>query len=337
MFKKSAKKNSTELKVSISYDEKTDTISIQSKERKRRYKRRLDLSLRGPEADYRLDNLHYFLEREGLIPEGGGRFQTVPENLNHTHAITTDQWDKFPLGRFANGEEVIWDTLLSSNLLIAGTSGAGKTVIQRNIILHCLRHPENWVFYGIDLLRVELTPYLKYGQPITKIATTVADALTVVTKAHTELNKRYRIMEHAGISNFRDLPEPLPAWMIMIDEASYLLPNTGSKTDEGKKEDLLREELKYQLADIARLGRTAGINLALTTNRAESKTFPESFKEDFTTRIALGRMQGTEAYLLLGSDKTKEWAGAVKGRGYFQQSGEGYDFQAYYADKDLGI
>lgn len=335
MFNNSAKKDFIDLTVRISYDEKTDTISFQSKGVKRRYKRKLDLSLKGPETDYSLHNLHYFLEREGVVPEY--RFKTIPENLNHTHATTTEQWDKFPLGRFADGEETIWDSSQSSNLLIAGGAGTGKTVIQRNIILHCLRHPENWVFYGIDLLRVELTPYLKYGKPITKIATTASDALTVVTKAHTELNKRYLIMEQAGVNSFRDLPEPLPAWMIMIDEASYLLANTGSQTDEGKKEDLLREELKYQLADIARLGRSAGINLVLTTNRAESETFPESFKEDFTTRIALGRMHPIESHLLLGSDKTNEWAGAVRGRGYFQQFDEGYDFQAYGADKDLGI
>jgi hypothetical protein len=69
----------------------------------------------------------------------------------------------------------------------------------------------------------------------------------------------------------------------------------------------------------------------------DSGIFPTVFKEDFTTRIALGRMQGAESQILLGSDKTKEWAGAIKGRGYFQQFGEGYDFQAYYADKDLNI
>jgi DNA segregation ATPase FtsK/SpoIIIE-like protein len=123
----------------------------------------------------------------------------------------------------------------------------------------------------------------------------------------------------------------------MIDEASYLLPTTGSKTDEGKMEDLLREDLKSQLDDIARLGRAAGICLVLTANRVESRAFPKNFKEHFGTRIAFGRMQSFESELLLGSDKSKHWAGAIKGRGYFQQFGEGYDFQGYFIDKDLGL
>lgn len=331
MFRKSAKKKSLDLKVRISYDEKTDTINLKSKDRKRR----LDLSLRGLDADHYLPNLHYFLEREGIIPEEG-RFQTLPENLNYTHAINTEQWDKFPLGRFADGEEVIWDTSLSSNLFIAGSTGTGKSVIQRNIIFHCLRHPENWEFYGVDLLRVEMTPYLKYGQPIKRIVTTVSDALAVVTKAHTELNKRYRNMEQEGVNNFRDLDRPklLPAWMIMMDEASFLLANTGSKTDEGKAEDALREELKYQLDDIALLGRAAGIYLVLSTQRVDLRGFTEAFKGHFGTRIATGRMDEIASTRLLDNNNATRLNRAIKGRGYFQQYGEGYDFQSYFATSD---
>jgi S-DNA-T family DNA segregation ATPase FtsK/SpoIIIE len=335
MFKKSAKKNSLELKVKISYDEKTDTINIQSKDRRRRSSRKLDLSLKGLEADYNLHNLHYFLEREGMISEG--RFQTVPENLNHTHAINTEQWDKFPLGRFADGEEVIWDTSLSSNLLLSGGVGTGKSVLQRNILNHCLRHSENWVLYGFDPFRVEMVPYLKNNPVVAEITTEISDTAAMITRVHAEMNKRYKQLKETGTKNFRDLPTTLPALMIMINETSYLLSTTGSKSDEGKMEDSLREEMKYQLADIARLGHAAGIHLVISTERMDSGIFPTVFKEDFTTRIALGRMQGTESQILLGSDKTKEWAGAIKGRGYFQQFGEGYDFQAYYADKDLNI
>jgi S-DNA-T family DNA segregation ATPase FtsK/SpoIIIE len=335
MFKKSAKKNSLELKVKISYDEKTDTINIQSKDRRRRSSRKLDLSLKGLEADYNLHNLHYFLEREGMISEG--RFQTVPENLNHTHAINTEQWDKFPIGRFADGEEVIWDTSLSSNLLLSGGVGAGKSVLQRNILNHCLRHSENWVLYGFDPFRVEMVPYLKNNPVVAEITTEISDTAAMITRVHAEMNKRYKQIEENGAKDFRDLSATLPALMIMINETSYLLSTTGSKSDEGKMEDSLREEMKYQLADIARLGHAAGIHLVISTERMDSGIFPTVFKEDFTTRIALGRMQGAESQILLGSDKTKEWAGAIKGRGYFQQFGEGYDFQAYYADKDLNI
>ena len=336
MFKKSAKKNSLELKVKISYDEKTDTINIQSKGRTRRYKRKLDLSLRGLEADYSLHNLHYFLEREGLIPEEG-RFQTVPENLNHTHAINTEQWDKFPLGRFANGEEVVWDTSLSSNLLLSGGEGAGKSVLQRSIINHCLRHSENWALYGFDPFKVEMVPYLKNNPIAAEITTEISDTAAMITRVHAEMNGRYKQLKENGAKDFRDLPGTLPALMIMINEASYLLSTTGSKSDEGKMEDSLREEMKYQLADIARLGHAAGIHLVISTQRMDSNIFPTTFKEDFTTRIAFGRMQAIDSQLLLDKDKTDHWNGRIKGRGYFQQFGEGYDFQAYYADKDLNI
>lgn len=331
MFKKSAKKNSLDLKVRISYDEKTDTISIQSKDRKVRSKQEFSIFLGGSDA---YSTLRDFLEREGILPEYG-RFQTIPEHLNYTHAINTDQWDKFPLGRFADGEEVIWDTSLSSNLLLGGGIGTGKSILQRNIIHHCLRHPENWVLYGFDPHRVELTPYLKHGPTIAGVATEIAEASAMVTKAHAEMKQRYRIMEQTGVNNFRDLPDFLPAWMIMIDEASSLLSLTGSKTNEGKVEDILKEEMKHQFADLAYLGKAAGIHLVMSTQRVEPSVFSPNFKEAFTTRIAFGRMQKNDSQLLLDTEMPDGWNWAFRGRGYFQEFGQGYDFQCYHAEKDL--
>lgn len=330
MVKKPFRGNYLELKVRVSYDERTDTVHLTSKDKDLPTNRGFHLTLNGGrDAEYTLRSL---LEKEGLIPED--KFRAIPENLQFSDAINTDQWDKFPLGLLANGEEAVWNASLSSNLLIAGRSGSGKSVIQRNIIFHCLRHPENWELYGIDLLRVEMTPYMKYGQPLEEVATTVPEAFAIVTKAHTELNKRYRSMEQTGVTYFRYLPDVPPAWMIMIDESFFLLATTGIKTDEGRAEDALREELKHLLSDIARLGRAAGIYLVLSTQRVDSKVFTKTFKEEFRTRIAASGMDEIASTLLLDNNKATHLNRAIKGRGYFQENGKGSDFQGYFSTFD---
>jgi DNA segregation ATPase FtsK/SpoIIIE-like protein len=179
MVKKPFRGKYLELKVRVSYDEKTDSVHITSKDKDLPTERGFHLTLNGgKDAEYILRTL---LEKEGLIPED--RFKVIPTHLCFDDAINTDKWDKFPLGLHANGEEAVWDSSRSSNLLLAGSAGTGKSVIQRNIIFHCLRHPEKWVFFGIDLRRVALAPYLEFGSPITNVATTVADALEIANNA----------------------------------------------------------------------------------------------------------------------------------------------------------
>lgn len=125
-----------------------------------------------------------------------------------SNCISVDSHDKlFAIGGQAN--------LLTHN-----------SVSQRNIIIGCLLRPENWVILGIDLKRVELTMFKKFG---VKVATDLQTAVEFLRFAQAVMMKRYERMEEMMVNDFEDLPEKLQALMVMIDEAGELLSPTGAK------------------------------------------------------------------------------------------------------------
>ena len=125
-----------------------------------------------------------------------------------SNCIAVDSHDKL----FAVGE--------NSNLM------THNSVSQQNIIISCLLRPENWVLIGIDLKRVELTPYREFG---VKVATDIETAVDFLRFAQAVMMKRYERMEELGYNDFQDLPEPLQALMVMVDEAGELLSMSGAK------------------------------------------------------------------------------------------------------------
>lgn len=125
-----------------------------------------------------------------------------------SNCISVDSPDKL----FAVGE--------SGNLM------THNSVSQQNIIISCLLRPEHWVILGIDLKRVELTRFRKFG---VKVATDLETAVEFLRFAQAVMMKRYERMEELGVNDFEDLPEKLQALMVMIDEAGELLSPTGAK------------------------------------------------------------------------------------------------------------
>lgn len=101
-----------------------------------------------------------------------------------------------------------------------------NSVSQRNVIIGCLLRPKNWVILGIDLKRVELTMFKKFG---VKVATDLDTAVEFLRFAQAVMMKRYERMEELGVNDFEDLPEDLQALLVMIDEAGELLSPTGAK------------------------------------------------------------------------------------------------------------
>lgn len=117
----------------------------------------------------------------------------------------------------------------TNKLFTIGESGnllTHNSVSQQNIIFSCILRPKDWVLIGIDLKRVELTRFRKYG---VKVAADLGPALDFLRFAQAVMMKRYERLEEAGLNNFRDLPVPGQALMVMIDEAGELLSTTGAK------------------------------------------------------------------------------------------------------------
>lgn len=209
-----------------------------------------------------------------------------------------------------------------------------NSTIQRNLIFHCIQHSDRWSFLGVDVKRVELKPYKQYDSAVVGIATNVEDGVEICRFARDEMMDRYEKMEDLGVNHFLDLPNPPKALMVMIDESYMFLAPSGIKTDEGKAEDEIKGEASKILGDIARLGRASGVHLVLATQRPDAKVIYGELKQNLAARIAAGRMDSIASGMTLDNENATRLPGGIKGRGFYQQFGEGEQFQGYFAPQD---
>lgn len=135
-------------------------------------------------------------------------------------------------GDFAkeHGVELGAEVAASPQTLIGGATGGGKSVVQRNIIFSCIMRQDHWTFFGIDLKRVELSSFVKYGGVVGGIAVTLHDALEILRFAQGNMMLRYSQMEEIGVNSFLSLPVRDKALLIMVDEAGELLSASGVKS-----------------------------------------------------------------------------------------------------------
>lgn len=230
-----------------------------------------------------------------------------------SNCISVDSHDKL----FAIGKDA---QLLTHN-----------SVAQQNIIISCILRPENWVILGIDLKRVELTRFRKFG---VKVATELETAVEFLRFAQAVMMKRYERMEELQVNDFEDLPENLQALMIMIDEAGELLSPTGAKTDEAKEADELKGEAIMLIGSIARLGRAAGVHLVIATQRPDASLIPGEVRDNLAVRIGCGPLKPGGSIMMFDSNIGQRIHANPKGGMYVQIHGRGNMGQGFFAPND---
>lgn len=230
-----------------------------------------------------------------------------------SNCISVDSHDKL----FAIGKDA---QLLTHN-----------SVAQQNIIISCILRPEHWVILGIDLKRVELTRFRKFG---VKVATELETAVEFLRFAQAVMMKRYERMEELQVNDFEDLPENLQALMIMIDEAGELLSPTGAKTDEAKEADELKGEAIMLIGSIARLGRAAGVHLVIATQRPDASLIPGEVRDNLAVRIGCGPLKPGGSIMMFDSNIGQRIHANPKGGMYVQIHGRGNMGQGFFAPND---
>lgn len=227
-----------------------------------------------------------------------------------SNCISVDSHDKL----FAVGEQA---NIMTHN-----------SVAQQNIIMSCVLRPESWVILGIDLKRVELTRFKKFG---VKVATDLETAVEFLRFAQAVMMKRYERMEELGVNDFEDLPENLQALMVMIDEAGELLSPTGAKTDEAKEADELKGEAIMIIGSIARLGRASGVHLVIATQRPDAKLIPGEVRDNLSVRIGCGRLKPSASQMMFDSNIGQRVHASPRGGMYVQVHGAGNIGQGFFA------
>jgi len=194
-------------------------------------------------------------------------------------------------GVSVTGEDVSFDLAALPHLLVAGTTGSGKSVCLHSFILSLLlRHrPETLQLALIDPKQVEFSAYARL--PLIyrgEIATEVPQAREMLTELVTEMDARYALFSRLGVANIaeaRQKGQPIPFIVVFIEEMADLV---------------MRDEAIEQLIErLAQKARAAGIHLVLATQRPDSVTFSGLIRSNIPGRVALTVQKGSESNIIL--------------------------------------
>ena len=207
--------------------------------------------------------------------------------------LESPEWKKsndpltFAVGKDISGRSVVANLAKMPHLLIAGTTGSGKSVMTNTLISSLLYRnaPSDMKLIIVDPKQVEMAQYNDIPHLLTPIITSTEKALSAMKWAVGEMEKRYTLMAEEKVKNIADYntkmakstdPEKngkMPYIVIIIDEMADLMMMAG-------------KDLEMLIVRIAQKGRAAGIHLVLATQRPEVKVITGLIKANIPGRIA---------------------------------------------------
>lgn len=215
---------------------------------------------------------------------------------------------KLALGRDIRGDPVVRDLRAGPHLLVAGATGAGKSVALNAVLLSLLRHGSEDVRLAmIDLKRVELTAYANMPHLVRPVATTRHGALQLLTLIAKRVEARYKLLEKHGLRQWSELRAVMPgrAYLVLVvDELGDLLadqPNTLAL-----------------FIRIAQLGRAAGVHIVAATQRPDSRIISGVLKAQFPIRLAFAMASATDSRVILDTKGAESLLG--KGDGLLKET-----------------
>lgn len=220
-----------------------------------------------------------------------------------------------------------------SHMFLAGREmiPTHNSVTQRTLLMHALQSPD-WRVALVDPKRVELAAYRNHKH-VLRVATELDESLELISDVEKEMQTRYMKMQEESVNFFRNLKQPPPAFLLMIDETYALLAPEKIKNDEGKLRDEMHAQITLLIGSIARLGRAAGVHLMLATQRPDAAVLPGETKSNLDARIAQGRMDTTPSNMTLDSDRATRIPN-IKGRAVLRTGQDYTEFQAFFLPEE---
>ena len=193
----------------------------------------------------------------------------------------------FAVGKDISGRAVVANLAKMPHLLIAGTTGSGKSVMTNTLITSLLYRnaPSDMKLIIVDPKQVEMAQYQDIPHLLTPIITSTEKALSAMKWAVGEMERRYTLMAEEKVKNIADYntkmaksedPEKegkMPYIVVVIDEMADLMMMAG-------------KDLEMLIVRIAQKGRASGIHLVLATQRPEVKVITGLIKANIPGRIA---------------------------------------------------
>lgn len=179
-----------------------------------------------------------------------------------------------PIGINENNERVFYDLTRAPHMLVAGSTGSGKSVFLNNAIISLLYQAKSELVL-IDCKKVEFSLYDNIGGAISEVITTPEDAATFLCNACDFMDQRYDDMKKNHCRTFLEYKALNPEEnyiTIIIDELADLLIQN-------------RKQVEKHIIRLASLGRAAGIHLILATQRPSADVITGLIKDNIPTRV----------------------------------------------------
>ena len=219
---------------------------------------------------------------------------------------------EIPLGKAVNGTVRSFDLTRMPHLLVAGSTGSGKSVAVNGIISSILMKasPDQVKFMMIDPKMVELSVYNDIPHLLIPVVTNPRKAARALQKVVDEMEKRYELFSQVGVRNLEGFNAKVEEFNSRSDEKQIPLPLIVVIVDE--LADLMMVASKEVEDAIIRLGqkaRAAGIHMILATQRPSVDVISGLIKANVPSRVAFAVASGTDSRTILGENGAEKLLG----------------------------
>ncbi len=236
------------------------------------------------------------------LPNNSRENVYLSEILNNSDFKKRDIKLPIALGKSISGKPIVGDLSSMPHLLIAGTTGSGKSVCINTIILSLLyRHtPEKCKFILIDPKMLELSTYEGIPHLLCPVITEAKKAASVLGWVVKEMESRYKLMTKEGVRNIDGYNAkhklPMPYIVVMVDEMSDLMLVAG-------------KEIENYIQKLSQMARAAGIHIIMATQRPSVDVITGTIKANFPTRISFQVTSKIDSRTILGEQGAEQLLG----------------------------
>jgi DNA segregation ATPase FtsK/SpoIIIE, S-DNA-T family len=236
------------------------------------------------------------------LPNSSRENVYLSEIINNSDFKRKENKLPIALGKNISGSPIIGDLTSMPHLLIAGTTGSGKSVCINTIILSLLyRHtPEKCKFILIDPKMLELSTYEGIPHLLCPVITEAKKAASVLGWVVKEMESRYRLMTKEGVRNIDGYNAKhklsMPYIVVVVDEMSDLMLVAG-------------KEIENYIQKLSQMARAAGIHIIMATQRPSVDVITGTIKANFPTRISFQVTSKIDSRTILGEQGAEQLLG----------------------------
>jgi len=206
------------------------------------------------------------------------------------------------LGKSISGMPIVGDLTSMPHLLIAGTTGSGKSVCINTIIVSLLYklNPDLCKFILIDPKMLELSTYEGIPHLLTPVITEAKKATSALAWTVKEMNSRYKLMSKVGVRNIDGYNAKhrlkMPYIVVVVDEMSDLMLVAG-------------KEIENYIQKLSQMARAAGIHIIMATQRPSVDVITGTIKANFPTRVSFQVSSKIDSRTILGEQGAEQLLG----------------------------